>query len=80
MASLGGMFSDEEGEEVLKLWFSLVDNGLEDNLWSWLNLFVTVLLKLPHIARVVPSTPLVLQFLQRLFHTYSASGVPDQRF
>ena len=32
-----GMFSDE----VLELWFALVDNGLEDNLWSQLNLFVT---------------------------------------
>ena len=79
-----GMFSDEEGDEVLEIWFALVDNGLEDNLWSRLNLFVTALLELPFIARVVPSTPLVWQFLQRLFHTYSASysaiGVPDQRF
>ena len=83
-----GMFSDDEGDQVLELWFALVDNGLEDNLWSRLNLFVTALLELPHIARVVPSTPLVWQFLQRLFHTYSASGgphsnwviVPDQRF
>ena len=64
----------------MALWFDLVDNGSADSMWSRLNIFLPALLELPFIANVVPSTPLVWQFLQRLFFTYIASGAPESNW